>query len=190
MDETLDLGVGIARRRGTGDRTALILPGAAYSPDAPLLWYARSVLAAFGYAVVVLEPAPPPAGDLAGWVRARSEAVLAAAGAVSVVIGKDLSSLAAPLVAERALPAVWLTPLLRRSEVIAALAAPTAPCLVVGSRGDPEWDQAVSVRLTRAEVLQLADADRDLESPGNPARSVEILGRVVDRYVGFLRRIG
>jgi hypothetical protein len=61
-------------------------------------------------------------------VTAAIDATVAAAGAAApVVIGKSLASLSAPVVADRGLAAIWLTPVLTDEPTVSALRAARAP---------------------------------------------------------------
>jgi hypothetical protein len=53
--------------------------------------------------------------------RVRGQVAATLADDSALVIGKSLGSLAAGLVAERGLPAIWPTPLLRIPEVVEAV---------------------------------------------------------------------
>src|SRR5262245_37369984 len=106
------------------DRTAVVIPGRMYGPHAPLLFYAASAAQARGAKARSLHWTPPSDVDStrAGeWVRGQVAPVLdevTATGAPPLVIAKSLGTYAATLAAERDLPAVWLTPLLREPEVV------------------------------------------------------------------------
>jgi hypothetical protein len=104
------------------------------------------------------------------------------------VIGKSLASAAAPLVAERGLPAVWLTPLLSRPEVVGALEAAAAPALLVGSPADPTWGEGTVPE--GVELLELDGLDHSLQVEGDPIASLDVLRRVTKRIGEFLERIG
>jgi hypothetical protein len=72
---------------------------------------------------------------VASWVSEAIDAVEATAGAAaSLLIGKSLASLAAPVAADRGLPAVWPTPMLTDERAVAALRRAVAPCLLMGGR--------------------------------------------------------
>jgi hypothetical protein len=82
-----------------------------------------------------------------------------APGAQQVLIAKSIGTLAAPLAAERQLPAIWLTPLLTADFVVAAIRANPAPALVVGGADDSLWHSAVA-RQAGAGVPGPADRGR------------------------------
>jgi hypothetical protein len=186
----IDLGPGEALlHEGDAGRCAVVLPGIAYFSQAPLLWFAREAAQARGWSVLELTERAPREENPFAWMRERAARALAAAEAETVaVIGKSLASVAAPLVSERRLPAVWLTPLLNRAEVIEALEAASAPTLLVGSPADPTWGHG---RVPGGpEVLELQDLDHSLQIEGDPVASLHVLRAVTDRIGGFLGRIG
>jgi hypothetical protein len=109
-------------------QSAVLAPGANYGPDGPLLMYAGvAVQRRGGHAhPIVWELSGDPSLDwqrrqVAAQVESAVDEMTAATGAAPVVIGKSLGSLAAPLVADRGLAAVWFTPLLTDEPTVAAL---------------------------------------------------------------------
>ena len=116
------------------------------------------------------------------WTRARLEAAIAYAdGGEVVVIAKSLTTRAAGLVGERALRAVWLTPLLNDPESVELLRRRTAPALLVGGTADPIWDGGLARRELSDDVLELDGADHGL------ARVAD-LQPVVDAVASLSRR--
>lgn len=95
-----------------------------------------------------------------------------------LVVGKSLGSLALPLVAQRGWPAIWLTPLLNRPELVAALKDMTGKTLLIGGAADASWNNTVA-KVSGQQVLEMPGADHDLEIPGNPLASVGLLGELV-----------
>ena len=174
---------------GDPGRCAVVLPGVAYFSQAPLLWFAREAAQARGWSVLELTERAPRDEDPFAWMRDRARRAVDAAEADTVaVIGKSLASAAAPLVADRGLPAVWLTPLLNRPEVARALEAATAPVLLVGSPADPTWGGGTAPE--RLEVLELEGLDHSLQVQGDPLASLEVLRGVTERVGQFLGRLG
>ncbi|HEY6739308.1 MAG TPA: alpha/beta hydrolase, partial [Actinopolymorphaceae bacterium] len=102
-----------------------------------------------------------------------------------LLVGKSMGTFAAPVAAERELPAIWLTPLLTERTVADAIARTTAPRLLVGGTDDPSWESETAKR-SGADVLEIPGAHHGLEIAGDPIRSVEVLGRIteaMDRFV-------
>jgi hypothetical protein len=161
-----------------------------YFSQAPLLWFAREAALAGGWSVLELSERAPADQEPFEWIRDRAESALNAASATQVVmIGKSLASAAAPLATQRALPAVWLTPLLIRPEVVAALAATDRPTLIVGSPADPTWGNGELPEGEALEVMELEGLDHSLQVEGDPLASIDVLRDVTERVAGFLERL-
>jgi hypothetical protein len=189
----IDLNPGEAiLHEGDGDRCVVVLPGVRYFSQAPLLWFAREAAQARGWSVLELSERAPGDQEPFAWMRDRAERALDAAGArTTAVVGKSLASAAAPLVTERGLPAVWLTPLLTRPEVVEALSAAGAPTLAVGGTADPSWTDGERPGPNEAlELLELDGLDHSLQAAGDPRRSLEVLQEVTERVGAFLGRLG
>jgi hypothetical protein len=176
---------------GDPGRCVVVLPGVRYFSQAPLLWFAREAAQAAGWSVLELSERAPADEEPFEWMRGRAASALdAASGAGRVaVIGKSLGSAAAPLVAERGLPAVWLTPLLVRPDVAAALSSSSAPALLVGSAADPTWSDGEQPGGGSVSVLELDGLDHSLQVEGDPLASLDVLRSVTEHIVAFLDRL-
>jgi hypothetical protein len=180
-------------------RWAIVLPGAGYSTQAPLLWYARRCAQAAGFDVLALTDSyrRDAGADPVAWVEDRLSAALEhvrTADPAPLVVAKSLTSLASTCAARERLPAVWLTPLIGPASGVAervgdGLRSGSAPRLLIGGTADPSWDGKVAQALTDAEVLELADADHALEVADDVARSLAYLGRVVEAMGQFMQRV-
>jgi predicted alpha/beta-hydrolase family hydrolase len=173
--------------------TAVLVPGRGYPPMAPLLFFAGFALVQHGWRVEHHwwdPPAYESDEQTLAWVRGEVEAVLPTSGRV-LVVGKSLGTLAAPVAAERGLPAAWLTPVLDLRAVAAAIAANPAPQLLVGGSADDLWvgDTVRDLAGQTCEVQEVADADHVLMVPGDAVRGVaahvEAIG-ALDRWLGRL----
>ena len=172
---------------GDPGRRVVLLPGARYLSQAPLLWFAREAAQAHGWSVAELDETAPEDRDPFEWMPARARQVLDETDAGLVcVVGKSLGSLAAPLVADRGLPAVWLTPLLVRPEVVDALARSAAPALAIGSPDDPTWGDGTLPENPALDTLELPGLDHSLQVSGDPRASLDALGLVLERVGAFL----
>jgi hypothetical protein len=187
----IDLNPGEALlHEGDPGRCAVVLPGVRYFSQAPLLWFAREAAQARGWSVLELSERAPADEEPFEWMRGRAASALDATDAATVaVIGKSLGSAAAPLVAQRELPAVWLTPLLVRPDVVAALASSSGPALLVGSSADPTWSDGERPERDAIEVLELEGLDHSLQVGGDPLASLDVLRNVTERIGAFLARL-
>jgi hypothetical protein len=184
----MDLNPGEAiLHEGDRQRCVVLLPGVRYFSQAPLLWFAREAAQAAGWSVLELSERAPADTDPFAWMRERAASALAAADAERiVVVGKSLGSVAASLAAERGLPAIWLTPLLVRPEVVAALDATEAPALLIGSSADPTWADGARPANDLLEKLELDGLDHSLQVEGDPLASLDALREVTERVAAFL----
>jgi hypothetical protein len=184
----IDLNPGEAvLHEGDPGRCAVILPGVRYFSQAPLLWFAREAAQAAGWSVLEVSERARPDEEPFEWMRDRAASALAATNAGTVaVIGKSLGSAAAPLVAERGLPAVWLTPLLIRPEVVSALHSSSAPALLVGSASDQTWSDGEQPGGDRIEIVEFEGLDHSLQVKGDPVASLDVLRQVTERIGAFL----
>ena len=126
---------------------ALVAPGRAYSPSAPLLDFARIALQQHGFTVQQLWWDTTTRGDEdpESFVRRHVAAALAEEDADHVVVvGKSLGTRAASYAAERGLDAIWFTPLLVDPVVAEAVAANAGRQLLVGGLADELWDAEVA----------------------------------------------
>jgi predicted alpha/beta-hydrolase family hydrolase len=136
-------------------RSAILAPGGNYGADGPLLMYARLAVQRRGGRTrpIVWELSGGPGfsqqrEQVASQVISAIDEMTAAIGAAPVMIGKSLGSLAAPMVADRGLAAIWFTPLLTDEPTVAALRRATGPCLLVGGTADQFWDEQTARSIT------------------------------------------
>lgn len=176
---------------GASRGVAIIAPGRAYSPSAPLLEFTRRALLQHGFTVQQLwwdtttrSPDDPPEP----WVRRHVAAAHAREDADRVLlVGKSLGTHAASYAAERGLDAIWLTPLLVVPAQAEAIAANPGRQLLVGGLQDELWDVAVARELADdgCAVLEVADADHAMGTP-DAVRTAEIhleVARAVDSWL-------
>jgi dienelactone hydrolase len=175
---------------GVSRGLALVAPGRAYSPSAPLLDFARIALLQHDLTVQQLWWDSTARGDedAEAWVRRHVAAAHAQEDADHVlVVGKSLGTRAASYAAERGLDAIWFTPLLVDPVVAEGIAANAGRQLLVGGLADELWDPAVARELADAgcEVLEVPDADHSMGTP-DAVRTVEIhleVARAVDAWL-------
>lgn len=162
----------------------MVLPGRGYTPARPLLHFTRAVLEFHGWTVRELWWRPPALSEYLPWVREQTELALDTTPAGTLLVGKSLGSLAAPVAARRGLPAVWLTPLFSNAAVVDALGRSTALTLLVGGTADVLWDSETAHR-SGHQVWEVEDADHGLQTP-DPVRSAEIVRQYTVRLCEFV----
>lgn len=189
----MTFGGGPTRWEPTGESrgVAIVAPGRAYSPAAPLLDFARRALLQHGFTVQQLwwdstsrgeddEPEP--------WVRRHVAAAHAEEGADHVlVVGKSLGTRAASCAAERGLDAIWLTPLLVDPALVEGIAANAGRQLLVGGLRDELWVPSIARELgaNGCQVLEVPDADHSMGTD-DAVRTAEIhleVARAVEAFV-------
>lgn len=178
---------------GASRGLALVAPGRAYSPAAPLLELALRALLQHDLTVQQLWWDSTTRGDedVEAWVRRHVAAAHAREDADHVlVVGKSLGTRAASYAAERGLDAIWFTPLLVDAVVAEGIAANAGRQLLVGGLADELWDPAVARELADAgcEVLEVPDADHSMGTP-DVVRTAEIHLEVARAVDGFLSQL-
>ncbi|MDQ3879640.1 MAG: hypothetical protein M3295_00945, partial [Chloroflexota bacterium] len=180
---------------------AIVLPGAGYSAQAPLLWYARRAVLEAGRSVLAITDVFDRQSDEdpIQWVEERVKGALEyvrATDAHPLLIAKSLTSLASRLAAAEGLPAVWLTPLIAdegtsvAAQVLAGLRSGDKPRLLIGGTDDPTWDGRTASSLPHTAILELPGADHSLEAANDVARSLEYLKRATDAMSRFAASLG
>lgn len=182
MPERINLGPCSAiRHDGDPERCAVLLPGMVYPTRAPVLWFAREAVMSRGWSVVEVLGEPGDHDEPLAWQRECAEAALAAAGPGRLlVIGKSLATFLAGTVADRRLPAAWLTPALDRQEVVDGLARATCPTLIIGGTADSMWIPGALPDNPALEMLELPGVDHALQIPGDIQGSLRALGEMAE----------
>jgi hypothetical protein len=173
-------------------RSALLAPGGNNSLHIPLLMYARLAVERRGGSVrpVTWELVAGAGIDgqremVAAKVAVAADELTTASGAAPLMIAKSLGSLSAPVAADRALAAIWFTPLLTDRQTAAALERSPGPCLLVGGTADPYWDRHVARSVT-GNIVEIDRADHAMLVPGPLSRSLGVLGEVMTAVEEFL----
>ena len=176
---------------GDPARCAVLLPGMQYSTQAPLLWFARAVAQSRGWSALEVLDSLPDGEEPFAWARDRARRALdrVADASEAVVIGKSLASGAAGLVADRLVPAVWLTPLLNERRVVDDLGRAARPALLIGGSADDAWVPDALPDHGLLEIVHLDGLDHSLERRGDPMASLDALRAVsarIDRFLAAL----
>ncbi len=162
-------------------REAIVIPGGANGPHAPLLMYAADAAEARGASIRHVDYRYDPDADPGPWVLSKVGPV----SGTPLLIGRSLASHAAELAARQGLPAVWLNPVLTSDWVVDALRRATAPMLLVGGTADEMWDGALARSLS-PHVFEVAGASHGMYVPGRLAASAAVLGQVTTAVEDFL----
>lgn len=167
----------------------VILPGAGYTAQAPLLYWSARALADDGWCVATVRWT---VDDVA---RARSrefveDAYRSACTVLdrnpSLLVGKSFGSWALPVAVDEAVPGIWLTPLLMEDAISDALRSATAEHLAIGGTSDPAW-LPERVEGTRARLVTIEDADHGIEV-SSWETSMEIQREIVASVADHARR--
>jgi hypothetical protein len=200
IDAAVPFNVALMRitRRGKADDdrgapVALVLPGAGYTVQGPLLAWPIHHLIGTGWDVWTVdwhtEATGLMAAEHAAFVVDAIPRVLAALpGPPLVVVAKSLGTHALPVFIDRDVCGVWLTPIVTDPTLAAAARATSVDHLLVGGTADPSWS-AEAVHGTRARVTVLPDGNHSLETVGprwreSAARQLEVLDVVGEHLDG------
>jgi pimeloyl-ACP methyl ester carboxylesterase len=171
---------------------AAVIPGGRFGPGAGMLMYVPAVAERLGATVHRHEWSDPPVEvfepGIETWVTDQVGPFLDGIGGSPLLVGKSLGTNAAALAAQRGLPAIWLTPLLTVPWVVDALAAATAPFLLVGGTADRLWDGEAAERLS-PHVMEVDGANHGMFVPGPVTDSITVLAQIVAAVEEFLDAI-
>ncbi|MCW3838635.1 alpha/beta hydrolase [Micromonospora yasonensis] len=174
----------------SAQRMVLVIPGSGGCWHVPHQFFAAEAAQARGARLHHLSwhgEMPPEPAARGPWVVPQIAAALREL-TDPLVIANSLGTLAADLAAGEGLPAIWLTPLLHRPEVVDGLRRATAPFLLIGGTADPSWRPGLAHELS-PYVCEVVDADHGLRVPGPLARSAAVLGEIATAVEDFLDQV-
>lgn len=168
---------------------ALLLPGAAYTQDRPLLTAARDVLVGQGAECLLSERYYGMDRALSALTGEDRESCLAtdsgalgrasferAAGRPVWLVGKSIGTTCLAHVLKQvpdlaASPMAWLTPLWKDDFVYKAIAAGGERSLVLIGTADPQYDATIAEKLVKkkVQVVVVEGADHSMVVAGNTA---------------------
>lgn len=175
---------------GDGRPLVLVLAGAGYGQQAPLLWWSQAIASAAGCEVVA--PAWIIDDDAGADPVAFVEAAIGAAlddRLPDLVIAKSFGCFALPWAIRNDVPGVWLTPVLTNDDVATALAAATSAHDAIGGGDDTMW-RPERASGTAARLQTVDRADHSLQVAGDWRRSQRLQADVfdvVERRVAAMR---
>jgi hypothetical protein len=170
---------------------AVILPGARYTAQAPLLYWSSVILEERGWHVhrvhwtIDEEAGAHPLR----FVDDALERAFDSAPRASrrLIVAKSFGSFGLPRAIELGIPGVWLTPVLSDDAVAAALRAAGPEHLAVGGTADGLW-QPERAAGTRAALVSIADADHALAVRGGWSASIAAQSTAFRAIAGHLDR--
>lgn len=194
----------LVRQQARSTTLAVLLPGRRYTCDMPLFYYAEHLLLDRGWDVLRVQydyrqldrsTSPDEQTErLAGDSRAAVDAGLKQGEYQRIVlIGKSLGTIAIvhlrPTLTVTDVWWVWLTPLLKRPDVLECVTACAKRSLIVIGSRDAHYEPATIDRLTAgnqcmAMVIDGGEHSLDLEGDAaGSARSVVTTVRAMDRFL-------
>ena len=180
--------------RGPGAPVALVLPGAGYTAQAPLLAWSVQLLAERGWHVQVVSWSVDDhaLAHAEGFVADAARSALDAARASGAdgpahVVAKSLGTSCLPWALDVGLPGAWLTPLSTEPAVRRALDLAGPEHLAVGGDADPWWAPA-DLGGSGAEIVTVPGADHGLRRAGDWRGSLDDQRGVLERVDAWAAR--
>ncbi len=206
-DQVLPLKIAVGL--GTPKAVGLLLPGAAYTQDRPLMVATREVFVAQGAECLLSERYYGMDKALSVLTGEERELCIAtdsgalgraafeqAAGRPVWLAGKSIGTTALAHAIKQvpdlaAFPSAWLTPLWKDELVYKAIEAMGARALVLIGKADPQWDQALADKLSRKKVTVVAveGADHGMNVAGNKAATDAVVTDLRTRLATLLGRL-
>ncbi|MDD7384829.1 MAG: hypothetical protein SPI12_06150 [Actinomycetaceae bacterium] len=169
---------------------ALLVPGVAYPVQMPQMYFAKQVVLSHRYNVremtwdTSMQWTPQA-------VRAEVEKALEGNPLPVLIVGKSIGSLASLLAAEDGYPAIWMTPVAERDDVVDAIGRNPAAQLAIGGTEDPHWNaEAAAQWPSHVRVVEFEGADHPLLVAGNVVRSAQIVAeytKAMDEWLSALK---
>jgi hypothetical protein len=171
---------------------ALVLPGAGYTVQAPLLYWPVLALTQAGWDVWsvnwhndVKGPAPRDVGQFVE--DAVVQALAELPDAPAAVIGKSLGTFALPYFVDSKVRAAWLTPILTDSRIAQAARGASKRHLFVGGAADPTWRRE-GILNSHTETITVESGNHSLETTETGWRNsaleqLEMLRKLVDHVI-------
>jgi pimeloyl-ACP methyl ester carboxylesterase len=178
-----------ARAESADAPVAVLMPGANYSVQAPLLYWCATLLAQRGWHVQAVDwtvDDDARAHPLPFVEQAVAEAFVAGPpNPRRLVVAKSFGTWALPWARREGIPGVWLTPLLTEQPVSEALRAATSADLAIGGEADAFWlpDRAGP---TDARLISVPGAGHALTLPGDWRGSVDLQSGILAQVAAHL----
>jgi pimeloyl-ACP methyl ester carboxylesterase len=186
---------------------AVVFPGLHYTCDKPLLYYSTLLLKDRGMDVLQLKPdytstafRSAPDQERARWklddARSGVSTVLAQRDYTRLIlIGKSIGTHTMAFLTDdenmQGAELIWLTPLLRRPELVSAALKSKQPSLYIVGNADPNHDLEALKKIARsasAQTITIDGANHSLEIKENTFDSLQVLVDVLQGISAFLDR--
>lgn len=195
------------RQKRETSHVAIVLPGAGYTCDMPLLYYSVLTMLDAGADVLQVEYAynrqpdfrEIPDAEREQWIAAdataaRDAALREAPYTQMTFIGKSIGTRAMGcLLATNPHPAdvhaVWLTPLLRNDRLRAQIREHGSPSLFVIGTADPHYDASLLADVQEAtggDAIVVQGGDHSLEIAGNTPKSLDAIVQTIHALATFV----
>lgn len=157
----------LTRAEGESRPVALVLPGAGYTAQAPLLYWPIRALSMTGWDVWAVDwherARTLSESNIASFVSDHvAEALQSLPMAPAAIIAKSLGTYALPQFASTSTSGVWLTPILTDERIAAAAREATSHHLLVGGSNDPSWTPNAFAG-TSARSITISASNHSLE---------------------------
>lgn len=173
-------------------KVAIILPGAAYTVQAPLLFWVAAMLVDFGWHVQAVRWNIDDAArrDPHHFVASAAEQAFADAPPAQdrLIVAKSLGTLCIPWAEETGIAGLWLTPLLTDAQVRATLESTSKHDLLIGGSKDDAWDGGRK-KEGAGTYIEIPGADHGLRLPGDWRASLEVHRKVLTHAEDFITAI-
>lgn len=178
-----------ATSEGNETKVAVVLPGAGYTADRPLLFWAAEILAEHGWHVEAVRWTVDEAAqqDPYAFTAQAVEQAFAATQPASrrLVVAKSFGTLTIPWAERTQTPGIWLTPILTDRKIRKTLAQTTKQDLLIGGSADGFWDGGRKSE-TAGTFMEIPDANHSLQIPNNWRASLEAHSQIFARIEAFL----
>ncbi|GAA1347520.1 hypothetical protein [Arthrobacter roseus] len=170
-------------------KVAVLLPGANYPVEAPLLFWVAEMLVGSGWHVQAVRWTLDDAARSEPYEYTANAAQQAIADAptteTTLIVAKSFGTLCIPWADEADIPGLWLTPILTDEKVRATLAATSRRDVLIGGSRDELWDGGR--RDEKASTfIEIAGADHGLQIPGDWGASMDAHRDVVTHAENFV----
>jgi hypothetical protein len=184
----------LIKQKETSNSLAIILPGAGYTNQAPLLHFCTGLFYSKGFDVLHInytfdreEQAALTGEGLAEAVRlAGAEALEDETYENYYVVAKSIGTMALPYLLKEQnfldAKAVWMTPLLQKDFVLNAMAAGSNKGLCIIGDQDPffTWERIEKLKMNPNLSIRVVEGgNHSLELSGDPIHSIDLLKDII-----------